>query len=80
MTNGWPHNGYLITKQPSLGRVAVVAFYANCDGDPKHMKCYRNRHAHHLLSEYDGQPPALLQCSSALAGNAILSLIWNVFK
>ena len=43
-------SGYLISKQPSLGRVAVVAFYSNCDGDPKHMKCYCNRHAPHLLS------------------------------
>ena len=39
-------------KQPSLGRVAVVAFYSNCDGDSKHMKRYCNWHASHLLSRY----------------------------
>ena len=50
---------YLKRRQPSLCRVAVVAFYANCDGKTKHMKSQRNGHAHHLLSENDGQPPAL---------------------
>ena len=56
--------GYLKLRQPSLCRVAVVAFYANCDGETKHMKSQRNGHAHHLLSVNDGQPPALWQCSS----------------
>ena len=51
--------GYLKLRQPSLCRVAVVAFYANCDGETKHMKSQRNGHAHHLLSVNDGQPPAL---------------------
>ena len=46
-------------RQPSLSRVAVVAFYTNCDGKTKHMNRYCNRHAHHLLSVNDGQPPAL---------------------
>ena len=40
--------------------MAVVAFYANRDGKTKHMNRDRNRHAHHLLSENDGRPPALL--------------------
>ena len=49
----------VLPEQPSLGRVAVVASYANRDGKTKHMNRDRNRHAHHLLSGNDGQPPAL---------------------
>jgi len=44
-------NFLFISKQPSLGRVAVVAFYSNCDGKTKHMDRYSNRHKHHLLSK-----------------------------
>ena len=51
-----------LNRRPSLCRVAVVAFYSNCDGETKHMKCYRNRHTHHLLSE---MMVNRLRCSSA---------------
>ena len=61
---------YKFTSQPSLARVAVVAFLRQfqCNGNTKHMKCQSNRHTHHLLSENDGQPPAaqLAACSAPL--------------
>ena len=51
-------NSCNISKQPSLSRVAVVAFLRNfqCDGITKHMECQSNRHKLHLLSESVGQP------------------------
>ena len=69
--------------------MAVVAFYCNREGKPKHVKCYSNWHAltvyaplRSALSERpldvqrpledDGQPPAPMQCSNALTGNAII--------
>ena len=61
---------YKFTSQPSLARVAVVAFLRQfqCNGNSEHMKCQSNRHTHHLLSENDGQPPAaqLAACSAPL--------------
>ena len=67
---------YLKLRQPSLCRVAVVAFPLDlyCDGVTKHMKSQSNWHADHLLSENDSQPPAAMQCFCPIRGTCILSV------
>ena len=40
---------YYKLKQPSLGRVAVVAFYNDRYGEPSDVQC--NSHTHHFLSK-----------------------------
>ncbi len=47
------------TKQPSLARVAVVAFHAqnNRNRFALHMERNRDLHMYHLLSEVVRQPP-----------------------
>ena len=48
MTSGWPQliTVYKLTSQPSLCRVAVVAFLrqSNLDGDTEQMERQSNRH------------------------------------
>ena len=63
-TSGRPQLNFRlhISTQPSLCRVAVVAFYNDRDGEPPDMQC--NSHRPHPLSEIDGQPPAAIRYSS----------------
>ena len=46
--SGWPQSivsfaEKLISKQPSLGRVAAVAFYDDGDRKQPHMHCYTHK-------------------------------------
>ena len=50
-----------LRQQPSLGRVAVVAFHDDSNGETSYMQC--DTHKLHLLSERVGQPPAPGGCS-----------------
>ena len=66
-------------KQPSLGRVAVVALYTDCDGKTKHMKCKCNRHAITSFRRMMANRLPLCSAPRSLKVGYIMLTEWNMF-